>query len=269
MEHKLGQKLIIESKPGAGGNIGTLEVVRAEADGYTILVAATHSFVINQFLMKMSFDPLAALVPVTKVAEIPLVFCTNSSVPVHDLAEFIAHARTHRGTFNYGSPGNGSVNHLVVEKLKRVADIELTHVPYRGSPPATMAVLANEVQLLVVGLPAVAGHLRDGKLTALAVTKDERLPLLPNVPTVIEAGFPSLAISNWWAMAVPKGTPEPVIDVLNRAVGEALNDPSAAAHFAALGMSVPTQTREQFTTSLGPEAELWADLIQRGNIRVE
>jgi len=157
----------------------------------------------------------------------------------------------------------------VVEKLERVADIELTHVPYRGSPPATMAVLANEVQLLVVGLPAVAGHLRDGKLTALAVTKDERLPLLPNVPTVIEAGFPSLAISNWWAMAVPKGTPEPVIDVLNRAVGEALKDPSTAAHFAALGMSVPTQTREQFTTSLGPEAELWADLIQRGNIRVE
>src|SRR5215212_7161608 len=107
VEQRLGQKLVIESRPGAGGNVGTLEVVRSEADGYTVLVAATHNFVINQFLMKMSFDPIAVLTPVAKLAEIPIIFCINPAVPVRDLAEFIGYARVHRGKLNYGSPGNG------------------------------------------------------------------------------------------------------------------------------------------------------------------
>ena len=188
LEQKLAQKLVIESKPGAAGNIGTLEVVRAAADGYTILVAAAGNFVINQFLIKMSFDPLAALTPVAKVAEIPIIFCSNPSVQAHDLAQFIAYARAHRGKLNYGSPGNGSVNHLLVENLKRVADIEIAHIPYRGSPPATLAAIANEIQLYAIGLAAVAGHLKEGKLTALAVTANQRLPMLPEVPTVVEAG---------------------------------------------------------------------------------
>ena len=168
LEQKLAQKLVIESKPGAAGSIGTLEVVRAEADGYTILVAAAGNFVINQFLMKIPFDPLAALTPVAKIAEIPIVFCSNPSVQAHDLAQFIAYARAHRGKLNYGSPGNGSVNHLLVENFKRVADIEIAHIPYRGSPPATLAAVANEIQLYAIGLAAVAGHLKEGKLTALA-----------------------------------------------------------------------------------------------------
>jgi tripartite-type tricarboxylate transporter receptor subunit TctC len=239
MEQKLGQRLVIESKPGAAGNIGTLEAVRAAPDGYTILVAATHNFVINQFLMKMSFDPLAALTPVAKIAEIPLVLCSNPSVPARDLAEFIAYAHARRGSLNYGSPGNGTVNHLLIENLKGTTGIEIAHVPYRGSPPATLAVLTNDIQLFAVGLAAVAGHLREGKLTAIAVTANERLPLLPDVPTVAEAGFPSLAISNWWGMAVPKGTPELIIGLLSRAVGEALIDPTVLEHFAALGMRVP------------------------------
>jgi tripartite-type tricarboxylate transporter receptor subunit TctC len=254
LEQKLAQKLVIESKPGAAGNIGTLEVVRAAADGYTILVAAAGNFVINQFLIKMSFDPLAALTPVAKVAEIPIIFCSNPSVQAHDLAQFIAYARAHRGKLNYGSPGNGSVNHLLVENLKRVADIEIAHIPYRGSPP---------------GLAAVAGHLKEGKLTALAVTANQRLPMLPEVPTVVEAGFPSLAISNWWGMAAPKQTSESVIGVLNQAIVETLSDTTVVERFAALGMLVPTQTREQFVASLSAEADLWSQIIERGKIVIE
>jgi len=266
MEQTLGQKLVIESKPGGAGNLGAREVARAEADGYTILVAACGNFVINQFLTKMPFDPLTALTPVAKIAEIPIVFCSNPSVPVRSLAEFIAYARAHRGKLNYGSPGNGSVNHLVVENLKQVAGIELTHIPYRGSPPATLAALANEIQLYAIGLAAVAGHLKDGKLTALAVTTKNRMATLPAVPTVIEAGFPNLVMSNWWAMAVPARTPEPIVGLLNQAVVEALNDPTAVEQFAALGMHVPTQTKEQFVASLGPEADLWSQVIARGKI---
>ena len=269
LEQELGQKLVIEAKPGGAGSIGTLEVARAEADGYTILVAAAGNFVINQFLMKMSFDPLAALTPIAKVAEIPIVFCANPSVPVRDLAGFIAHARAHRGKLNYGSPGSGSVNHLLVESLKRAADIEIMHVPYRGSPPATLAALANEVQLYAIGLAQVAPHIREGRLTALAVTSSQRLPLLPEVPTMVEAGFPGLAISNWWGMAAPKRTPELVIGLLDRAVAAALSDATVVTRLAALGMRVPTQSREQFAASLGSEAGLWSEIIRRGGIAVE
>jgi tripartite-type tricarboxylate transporter receptor subunit TctC len=269
MEQKLGQKLVVEPKPGGAGNLGAREVARAEPDGYTVLVAAAGNFVINQFLTKMPFDPLAALTPIAKIVEIPIVFCSNPSVPVRDLAEFIAYAGAHRGKLNYGSPGNGSVNHLVVENLKQVAGIELTHIPYRGSPPATLAALTNEIQLYAIGLAAVAGHLKDGKLTALAVTTKNRMAMLPEVPTVIEAGFPGLVMSNWWAMAVPARTPEPVVGLLNQAVVEALNDASVTEHFAALGMHVPIQTREQFIASLGPEADLWSQVIARGKIVAE
>jgi tripartite-type tricarboxylate transporter receptor subunit TctC len=219
--------------------------------------------------MKMSFDPLAALTPVAKVAEIPIIFCSNPSVQAHDLAQFIAYARAHRGKLNYGSPGNGSVNHLLVENLKRVADIEIAHIPYRGSPPATLAAIANEIQLYAIGLAAVAGHLKEGKLTALAVTANQRLPMLPEVPTVVEAGFPSLAISNWWGMAAPKQTSEAVIGVLNQAIVENLSDTTVVERFAALGMLVPTQTREQFVASLSAEADLWSQIIERGKIVIE
>ena len=269
IEKKLGQKLVIESKPGATGNIGAQEVARAPADGHTLLIGTASNFVINQFLMKMSFDPLAALPPIAKVADIPLIFCSNPSVPVHDLPGFIQYARAHRGQLNYGSPGNGSNNHLLAEKLKQLTGIELTHVPYRGAPQGMMATLTNEVQLYPVGFAVVAGHLQAGKLTALAVTANARLPVLPEVPTVIEAGLPGLTSSNWWAIAAPKGTPEPILRRLNEAVVEAMGIPAVTGQYAALGMRVPTQTREQFIASLQPEAEEWAEVIRRGKITLE
>src|SRR5262249_39209091 len=133
MEEKLGQKLVIESKPGAGGNLGTQEVARAVGDGYTIMAVPPGKLLVNPSLMKLSFDPLVALSPVAKIADIPLVVCSNPSIPVRDLAQFIQYARAHRGELNFGSPGNGSINHLLVEMLKQRAGIELTHVPYRGA----------------------------------------------------------------------------------------------------------------------------------------
>jgi tripartite-type tricarboxylate transporter receptor subunit TctC len=269
MEEKLGQKLVIESKPGAAGNIGMLEIARADADGYTILLGAANNFVINQFLTKLSFDPLIALTPIAKVAEIPIIFFSNSSVPARDLGDFITYARTNPGKLNYGSPGIGTVNHLLVERLKQVAGIEITHVPYRGSPPAMLGLLANEIQLFPVGLALGGSHLGQGAVRALAVAMETRMPMLPDVPSVIEAGLPALTISNWWALAAPSGTPEPIIRLLNQAVLEALRDSIVVERFAALGMLVPTQTREQFASSLGSEAEQWAQIIRRGKIAIE
>jgi tripartite-type tricarboxylate transporter receptor subunit TctC len=269
MERTLGQKLVIESKPGAAGNIGTLEVARADADGYTLLVGATNNFAINQFLTKMPFDPLAALTPIGKLAEVPIVFFSNPSLPARDLREFIAYARANPGKLNYGSPGTGTVNHLLGKRLEQVAGIEITHVSYRGTPQAMLALLANDIQLFPIGLALGIAHFGKGRITALAVTTKARMPMLPDVPSVVEAGLPDLAISNWWAMAAPKGTPEPVIRVLNHAVAGALADPVVVERFAALGLVVPTQTREQFTTSLRPEAELWSQIIRLGKITME
>jgi tripartite-type tricarboxylate transporter receptor subunit TctC len=269
IENKLRQKLVIESKPGASGNIGAQEVVRAAPDGYTLLVATASNFVINPFLMRMTFDPLAAVPPIAKVADIPLIFCSNPSVPVRDLPGFVQYARARRGELNYGSPGNGSNNHLLAEKLKQLTDIELTHVPYRGAPQGAMATLSNEVQLYPMGFAVVRGHLETGKLTALAVTATERLPMLPEAPTVVEAGFPSLVSSNWWAIAAPKGTPEPVRRLLNDAIIEAVGSTAVATQYDNLGVRVPRQTREQFISSLQPEADEWAEVIRRGKITLE
>jgi len=269
IEKKLGQKLIIESKPGASGNIGAQDVARSAADGYTLLVATATNFVINPFLMKMPFDPITALPPIRKAADIPLIFCSNPSLPVRDLAGFVQYARAHQGQLNYGSPGNGSNNHLLVEKLRQLTGIELTHVPYRGAPQGAMAALTNEVQLYPMGFAVVRGHLQAGKLTALAVTASERLQVLPEVPTVIEAGFPTLVSSNWWTIAAPQGTPDLILGLLDEALVEALGSSAVAEQYAALGVQVPTQTREQFIASLGPEAAGWAEIIRRANITLE
>jgi tripartite-type tricarboxylate transporter receptor subunit TctC len=269
MEQSLGQKLVIESKPGASGNIGTLEVARAQPDGYTILVGAMNTFVINRSLMKMSFDPLSALAPVAKIVDIPVVFFSNTAVPARTLGEFVAHARRNSGQLNYGSQGNGTLNHLLIERLKQLAGIDMTHIPYAGSPAAMMALLANQIQLFSAAWVVGAGHLADGKLTVLAVTADKRLPALPDVPTMTEAGLPGLNLLNWWGMAAPTGTPEPVIRRLDHAVAGALRDPRVVERFAASGLLVPTQTAEQFSTSLTSEAALWAEIIQRGKIVVE
>ena len=269
MEQKLGQRLVIESKPGAAGSIGTQEIARSEPDGYSILVAATNNFVINQFLMKTSFDPMAALTPVAKVAEIPIVLFANPSVPAGNLTEFIAYAKANPGKLNYGSPSNGTVNHLFIERLKQTAGFEMTHVPFRGSPPALLALLANDIQLFPVGLAAGAPHLRESKVKAIAVATEKRLPTLPDVPTVIEAGFPGFTAANWWGMAAPRGTPEANLRVIEAALAEALQDKTVMERFAALGMIVPAETREQFTASLKAEAELWSQTIQRGRITVE
>ncbi len=268
MENVLAQKLVIESKPGAAGNIGTLEVARASPDGYTLLVAAANNFVINQFLMKMPVDPLLALAPISKVAEVPLVLFSNPSLPARDLSEFIAYVHANPGKVSYGSPSNGTVNHLFIERLKQATGMDLTHIPYRGSPPAVLALLANEIQLFPVGLAAGAGHLETGRLTALAVATERRLPMLPQVPTVIESGFAGFTAANWWGLAAPRETPVEIIERVGKALQEALS-PAVIDRFTAMGLLPPQETRQEFVTSLHAQAVLWSEVIHRGNISIE
>jgi len=269
MEPRLGQKLILEAKPGAAGNVGTEEVAHAAPDGSIVLLAATNNFVINQFVMKMTFDPLASLAPIAKAAEVPLVLFSNPAVPARTLAEFIAYAQANPGKANYGVPSLGTVNHLMMERLKQTTGTEITCVPYRGSPPALLALLKNEIQLFPIGLAAVGTSFSEGKLAALAVATAERIPMLPDVPTIAESGFPGFVASNWFGMAAPAGTPEDILDTLAQAVFEAQSSAVVKERFATLGMLVPKLSRQQFAISLKSEADFWHEIVQRGKISIE
>jgi tripartite-type tricarboxylate transporter receptor subunit TctC len=269
MEQRLGQKLVLEAKPGAAGNIGTQEVARAAPDGYTLLVAATNNFAINQFVIRMQIDPVAALAPIAKAAEVPLVLFSNPEVPARTLREFLDYARANPGKANYGIPSLGTVNHLMMERLKQTSGVEITRVPFRGSPEATLALLKNDIQLFPIGLAAVGGHYKEGRLTALAVATERRVPMLPAVPTMAESGFPGFVASNWWGIAAPAGTPDNVLDTLARAVAEAQMTDTVKERFAVLGMLSPEQTRPQFAASVSAEAALWREIVQRGKITLE
>jgi tripartite-type tricarboxylate transporter receptor subunit TctC len=269
MERRLGQKLVFEAKPGAAGNIGTQEVARAAPDGYTLLVAATNNFAINQFVIKMPFDPLTALAPIAKVSEVPLVLFSNPQVPAKTLREFIDYARANRGKANYGIPSLGTVNHLMMERLKQTTGVEITRVPYKGSPEATLALIKNDIQLFPIGLAAVGGNYQEGRLTALAVATENRIPMLPDVPTMAESGFPGFVASNWWGMAAPAGTPDDILDTLAQAVAEAQKTSAVTERFTVMGMLAPEQSRRQFAASVRAEAELWRGIVQRGKITLE
>lgn len=269
MEPRLGQKLVIEARPGASGNIGTEEVARATPDGETLVVGAANNFVINQFIMKMTFDPLTALAPIAKLAEVPLVLFSNPAVPARSLKDFIAYAKANPGKVNYGVPSLGTVNHLMMERLKQTTGTEITPIPYRGSPPAVLALLKNEIQILPIGLAAVGTSVADGKLTALAVATPKRVPMLPNVPTVAESGYPGLVASNWFGLAAPAGTPNNILDVLAQAVSAAQDAALVKERFAKLGLLAPKQSREAFAASLKAEAASWRETVERGKISVQ
>ena len=269
MEPRLRQRLVLVAKPGAAGNIGAEEVARAAPDGITILVAATHNFIINQFVMKMTFDPMTTLAPIAKAAEVPLVLFSNPAVPARTLQEFIAYAKANPGRVNYGVPTLGTVNHLMMERLEQTTGTEITCIPYGGSPPAVLALLKNEIQIFPIGLAAVGTSLSEGKLTALAVATEERMPMLPNVPTIAESGFPGFVVSNWFGMAAPTGTPDGILDILAQAVFEAQSTTLVQERFATLGMLVPKLSRQQFAASLKSEAEFWHETVERGKISIE
>ena len=269
MEPRLGQKLIVEARPGAAGNLGTEEVARAMPDGKTILIAATNNFVINQFVMKMTFDPLATLTPIAKAAEIPLVLFSNPQVPARTLQEFVAYTRANPGKVSYGVPSLGTVNHLMMERLKQITGTDMTCIPYRGSPPALLALMKNEVQVFPIGLAAVGTSFSEGRVTALAVATPERVPMLPDVPTIADSGFPGSVASNWFGIAAPANTPGSIVDTLAQAISEAHNTALVQERFTKLGMLVPSLSRQQFAASLKHEAEFWHETVERGKISIE
>lgn len=269
LEERLGQRILLENRVGAGGNIGAEATATAPADGYTLMLGTTNIFTINQFLFaKMPFDPLKAFAPIVMVVDVPSVFYASSAVPASTLREFVAWARDNAGKVNYASPGNGTTPHLNVELLAQLADLKLVHVPYKGLQPALAAVLANDVQLYLGGVGAGLGHLKGGKVKALAIGSRARLPGLPEVPTLIESGYKDFTASNWFALVAPAGTDAQIIDRWNAEIRRALQLPETQKRIVELGFVPGAGSPADLARQMADEAKLWERVIRTGRISI-
>lgn len=270
LQERLGQPLIVENKPGAGGNIGTQEVVRAKPDGYTIVLGATNNFVINQFIYRsMGFNPLDSLAPVTKLVNVPSVLFVNTNAPSGSYAEFSRYAQANSGKLNYGSPGTGTTPHLSAWALSEAMGAKMTHVPFRGAAPGIQALVSNEVQLFLVGYGVAAGQLATGKIKALAVANNERLQAAPDVPTAREAGLPDVILSNWWGVAAPRGTDPNILGRLSIEFKRALEQPATQAFLTRQGFVGVGSTPEQFSRDLVAEAQEWQTVVSKAGTRLD
>lgn len=263
---ELGQPFVIENKPGAGSNVAAGEAARAAPDGYT-LVLGTTGFAVNMTLFaKPGFD-VDELTPISKVGEIAAVIAANPAFEAKTVADLVRVARAKPGSVSYGSPGNGSSPHLAAELLKRVADFPMTHVAYRGGTPALTDTLGNHIPLVAVNVLEALPHVQSGALRALAVTSAARLPMLPDVPTVAEGGYPGYASATWYALFGPGKLPPEIVARLNRAVLKALADPRFRAKVETVGGVVTGSTPEELRAFVGAERTKWGQVVRDAGIK--
>ncbi len=270
VERKTGAKFVIESRPGAGGNVGNQAVAAADKDGYTLLLGANNNFVVNQFLFSQgSVDVLNAFALVTILVDQPQVVYVRGDAPPQSLKELFEYIRARPGQINYASPGTGSAPHLSGEILSDLYGLQMTHVPYKGGAPAITAMLSGEVQLYLASLSVGKSHVVSGKLRALATTSATRLATLPEVPTTRELGFANYQMINWWALAAPSGTPQPALQWIHREMTQALRDPVVAKRLEDLGFVIFGSTPEQFDERVRRESQVYQNLIRTRQITAQ
>src|SRR5436190_1488672 len=269
----LGQTFLVENRPGANGNIALEAAAKAPADGYTLLVGNVSTNAINEnvFAHQLQIKPSRDLVGIAKLVEIPHIVVANASLPASNIAEFIALAKKEPGKINFASVGLGSYPHLDMERLMKAAGIELTHVPYKGGAgQAIPAMIAGEVQVAFFNMASLLPHIRSGRLKALAAIPAQRLPELPNVPTLAEQGFPGIGTNAWQGMFAPAATPKPVIDRLHGAVVAVLTRPEQKEGLAKQMMSVEvSQSPQEFTDLVRRETAAWGEFLREARIRID
>ena len=266
----LGQPVVIENKPGAGGNIGSDFVAKAKPDGYTILGGTISSHAINASMYpNMPYDPIKNFEPITVLGQAPLLLVVPADSPYKTVKDLLDAAKAKPGALSFASAGNGTSPHLAGELLESSAHVQATHVPYKGSGPAVTDLLAGHVQFMFDTALIVGGHIKAGKLRALAVTSSKRTSLFPDVPTIAEAGVPGYEIGSWQAVYAPAGTPKPIVERLNAEIVKALKSPDIAERFAGLGMEPVANTSAQMAEFNKAEVAKWAKIVKEANIKAE
>ena len=268
LSERLGQPFIIENRAGAAGNIATEAVVRAPADGYTLLLVNSGNAASAALYDKLNFDLLRDIAPVAGIIRAPLIIEVNSSIPVKTVPELIAYAKANPGRVNYASVGSGTTNHITGELFKMMTGVNIVHVPYRGSAPALTAMLGGQVQVMFDNLMSSIEYARTGKLRALAVTTATRSPALPEVPAVGDF-VPGLEASIWQGVGAPRNTPPEIVEKLNREINTALADPKVKARFGDLGAAVFPGSPADFGKFIAEETEKWGKVIRAANIKPE
>ena len=270
IEKALGQPVVVEYKPGAGGSIGAEFVARSAPDGHTLLLANTGTMVINPALYtKLPYDTLRDFAPVARTAQQPLALIVNPDVPARTLGEFVAMAKAQPGGLNYASAGNGGISHLVPEMFKRTAGIFMVHLPYRGSAPAFTDLMAGQAQFMAESVPQAAQYHKQGKVRALAVTSRARNAALPDVPTVIEQGYPGFEVVGFYGVLAPAGTPKDVVGKLSDAFRRVLENPELRAKMVSQGADPAFLPADEFGRFLATEMPRWAKAVRDSGARID
>ncbi|MDQ7744315.1 tripartite tricarboxylate transporter substrate binding protein [Hydrogenophaga pseudoflava] len=261
--------VVVENRTGASGAIGAQEVAKAAPDGHTLLLAAAPFTTVAAALPTAGYDPVGGFAPVGMIAHGPLVWVANKELPANSLPELIALAKKRPGALNYGSAGVGGINHLVLESLEARAGIYITHIPYRGIAPATLDTISGQLQLLTGTIPALAPHIRDGKLKALAVTSPERSPALPNVPGMKEAGMADFNVLNYFALVAPRGTPDAVVQQINAALTQVVQMPDVKERLAKDALEPAVGSPAQLGQFLQRDLEGWKGVVKKQGLKID
>jgi tripartite-type tricarboxylate transporter receptor subunit TctC len=266
----LGQPVVVENKPGAGGNIGVDVVAKSPPDGYTMVIGQTSNLAVNPTLYPdLPYDPQKDLAPISLVADAPLVLVVPANSPFKTLGDVINAAKGKPEDVTFASPGNGTVSHLSGELLQKAANVKFQHIPYKGASQALTDLMGGQVQTYMSSIPTALAQIKGGKLRALAVTSTKRVPDLPDVPTVAESGFPGFESSTWFGFLVKAGTPEPIVKRLNTDLVKVLQMPEVREKIAAEGATVLSGTPEQFTAFLKDEIVKWGKVVKESGAKVE
>jgi tripartite-type tricarboxylate transporter receptor subunit TctC len=270
LSERLGQRVIVENKPGAAGNIGMATVAAAPADGYTLVLTPTGNLTVNQSLFKnLQFDTARDFLPLTLLATVPNVLIVGKSLPVKNVTELVAYAKANPGKLTFASPGAGSGAHLAGELLKADAGIDMLHVPYTGIAPAMNDVVGERVSMMFLGISSALPQIHAGALRPLAIAALQRSPQLPDVPLVADAGFPGFDVTSWYGVAVHSGTPPEIVDRLYRETAEILKQPDVKERFEGMGVEPGALSPAAFGDLVRTESKKWGDIIKRADIKVE